>query len=319
MPFTVVSFHAHPDDEAILVAGTLARAAAEGHRVVLVTATDGGAGLASAALTPRATGTDPTPGTPGTDSTPGTDPTPRTPGTPVTDLATRRLEELRAAAASIGCRDVRLLGYHDSGIDGRAAAAGQAFATADVDEAASRLAAILTETGADVLTVYDPAGGYGHPDHVQVHRVGGRAAQLSGTPVVLEATVDRRPLVRILRIAGRTGIVRLLGVNREEWSSDRFARAFADPDRITHKVNVRRYSGAKRAAMAAHVSQATADTGVRTLAAFLRFPPSLFQRVFGHEWFVEQGRSPEAEPLDDIFASVRSSAGGGGTLEAGPG
>jgi len=223
------------------------------------------------------------------------------------------------AAASLGCRDVRLLGYRDSGMDGRAAPPGEAFATADVEEAARRLAAILTETAADVLTVYDPAGGYGHPDHVQVHRVGIRAAQMSATPVVLEATVDRRPLVRILRAAGGTGILRLLGVNRVEWSPDRFLHAFADPGRITHKVNVRRFTGAKRRAMAAHVSQATADSGVRTLAAFLRLPPSLFQRVFGHEWFVEQGRHPGPHPLDDIFASLRTTVVDGGTLEAGPG
>src|SRR6201999_2976143 len=66
-----------------------------------------------------------------------------------------------------------------------------AFARADLEEAAKRLAAILDEEGADVLTVYDDHGGYGHPDHVQVHRVGVRAAELAGTKRVYESTMNR--------------------------------------------------------------------------------------------------------------------------------
>lgn len=277
MPYTVVSLHAHPDDEALLTAGTLARAAAEGHRVVVVTATDGGAGLAR---------------TGGSDGAP--------------DLGAVRMSELRAAAEAIGCRDVRHLGYADSGMAGdeRNSAPG-AFAAADVEEAAGRLAAILDEVGADVLTVYDPAGGYGHPDHLQVHRVGTRAGARAGTPVVLEATVDRRPLMRLLRLARRAGLIRLLGVDPNDWHEDRFATLFADPARITHKVHVRRYTGRKRQALAAHATQTDSDEGVRTLAAMLRLPSPLFGLVFGHEWFVEQGRGPVGAPLDDIFASLR--------------
>src|SRR5690348_4218304 len=139
MTYTVVSFHAHPDDEALLTAGTLARAASEGHRVVVVTATAGEAGLTSAAIADRG------------------------------GLADRRMGELRAAAALLGCQDVRLLGYDDSGMDGQAGRDGVAFARVDVEEAAARLAQVLRSVNADVLTIYDPAGGYGHPDHLQVH------------------------------------------------------------------------------------------------------------------------------------------------------
>lgn len=277
MPYTVVSFHAHPDDEALLTAGTLARAAAEGHRVVLVTATDGAAGLA-AEQAHRGEG----------------------------GLAARRIQELRAAAAAIGCRDVRFLGYADSGMDGAGGGPGRGFAGADVEDAAARLADILRQTGADVLTTYDRAGGYGHPDHVQVHRVGVRAAELASTPVVLEATVDRLALTRALRILSRSGVLKRLGVAGDEWSPERFAHAYADPGAITHRVNVRRYAGAKRAAMAAHASQGTSDEGVRTLAVFLRLPPFVFGRVFGHEWFVERGRAAGGPPLDDIFTSLRT-------------
>lgn len=288
MPYTVVSFQAHPDDEALLVAGTLARAASEGHRVVLVSATDGAAGLASGRFASEG------------------------------DLGRRRVAELRRAAAAIGCRDVRLLGYDDSGLDGRHGRPGRSFATAAVEEAAGRLAAILAETDADVLTVYDPAGGYGHPDHVQVNLVGTRAAELAGTPVVLQATVDRRALRRALRLLRRTGLLRLFGVDPGEWDPRRFDHLFAEPDAITHRVDVRRWAAAKREAMAAHASQATTDAGVRTMAVFLRLPGSLFRRVFAHEWFVEPGRPPGARPLDDIFASLRPNVGDG-TWGAGPG
>src|SRR4051812_10179812 len=85
---TVVSFHAHPGDEALLTGGTLAKAAAAGHRVVLVTATAGGAGLTASRI--RAAG----------------------------ELGRRRLGELEKAAAAIGAASVELLGYDDSGMDG---------------------------------------------------------------------------------------------------------------------------------------------------------------------------------------------------------
>ena len=295
MAYTVVSFHAHPDDEALLTAGTLARAASEGHRVVLVTATDGGAGLAAAADS----------GGPG--------------------LGSKRLAELRRAGAAIGCHDVRYLGYRDSGPTpagptptGPADPGPDTFSRADTEVAATRLAAILAETGAHVLTIYDPAGGYGHPDHVQVHRVGVRAAELAGTQVVLEATVDRRPLVRVLGVLERLRILGRLGVDRREWSAARFAGAYADPGRITHRVATRRFAGAKRRAMAAHATQAGADEGVRTLAVFLRLPRVVFAQVFSHEWFVERGRTPATPPLDDIFATLRLASQGDGPTGAEP-
>ncbi len=158
MTYTVVSFHAHPDDESLLTAGTLARAAADGHRVVLVVATAGEAGLAADA----------------------------------SGLGGRRTRELADSARAIGATRVEVLGYPD----GR-------FGDIDPEIAAARLAEILREERADVLTTYDRAGGYGHPDHVQVHRVGRRAAELAGTPVVLEATIDRTLIARLLGVLRR--------------------------------------------------------------------------------------------------------------------
>lgn len=265
VPFTLVAFHAHPDDEALLTAGTMARAAAEGHRVVLVVATAGEAGLTAG----RGTG-----------------------------LATRRMAELERSASALGCARVVLLGYADSGLHGEAGG-DAAFACADVEEAATRLAEVLREEQADVLTIYDPAGGYGHPDHVQVHQVGLRAAELAITPVVLEATVDRRALQRVLRL-----VHRLPGVPAD-FAPTRFGAAYAAPERLTHRVDVRRYASAKRTSMAAHATQATSDEGTRTLAVLLRLPRPLFRRALGREWFVERGRIPAGRLLDDVFASVR--------------
>ena len=215
---TVVSFHAHPDDEALLTAGTLARLAAEGHRVVLVVATAGAAGLASSDLTG--------------------------------DLAVLRTEEVRRSAQLLGCARVVMLGYDDSGMDGRLDAT-RPFAHADVEVAAARLAAVLDEERADALTIYDAGGGYGHPDHVQVHHVGARAAQLAGTPVVLEATVDRDLLQRALRLTRPLPLP-------ADFDADRFATAYTPRSALTHRVDVRRYAAQKRAAMAAHAPSSPA-------------------------------------------------------------
>jgi LmbE family N-acetylglucosaminyl deacetylase len=269
--YTVVSFHAHPDDEALLTSGTLARIAAEGHRVVLVSATAGELGLASSAF-----------------------------GTAET-LASHRREELQRSAAAIGAARVEFLGYGDSGLDGRALPADgrEAFARADVEAAAQRLAALLAEEGADVLTSYDASGGYGHPDHVQVHHVGARAAELAGTPVVLEATVDRDLLRRAVRLASK--VYRF----PPEFDRAAFEHAYAPRRVLTHRVDVRRQADRKRASMAAHASQATADTGDRTLAALLRLPQPLYRRVLGREWFIERGRRPGPRLLDDVFTTLR--------------
>jgi LmbE family N-acetylglucosaminyl deacetylase len=272
---TIVSFHAHPDDEALLVAGTLAKAAAHGHRVVLVTATAGEEGLAATRFGQA------------------------------DELAGHRLAELHRSAQAIGASRVEVLGYGDSGLHGDARPTGDVvpFVRADVGEAAARLAAILREERADVLTSYDPTGGYGHPDHVQVHRVGALAGELAGTPRVLEATVDRDLLLRGIRLARR---LRLLP---DEVDIASFEQAYSPRSEITHRIDVRRFTSAKRAAMAAHASQATADSGDRTLAAFLRLPGPLYRLVLGREWFVERGRPGEAHPADDVFAGLDEADG----------
>jgi LmbE family N-acetylglucosaminyl deacetylase len=273
MTYTLVSFHAHPDDEALLTAGTLARAAAEGHRVVVVVATSGGAGLAAG------------------------DPDAAT-------LARVREEELAASARALGVARVVLLGHPDSGLfEGQRVDDGRVpFCELDPELVAIELAAVLEDEDADVLTTYDAAGGYGHPDHLQVHRVGQRAAELSGTPVVLEATVDRDLLLwatRLLRASSR--------VLSLPWLPD-LTDAFTPHAELTHLVDVRPHLDAKVRSLGAHASQGSGGDSVRTLALLLRLPRRLRRRVLGTEWFREVGRVPDGRLLDDVFASCRESA-----------
>jgi len=150
-----------------------------------------------------------------------------------------------------------------------------------------------------VLTTYDPSGGYGHPDHVQVSVVGARAAELAGTRVVLEATVDRDRLLRAARVA------HLLPFVPADFSPHRLAEAYVIRQVLTHEVDVRGFWRQKRAAMSAHGSQATADSGVRTLQVLLRLPAPAYRLALGREWFVERGRTPGRPLLDDIFATLR--------------
>jgi LmbE family N-acetylglucosaminyl deacetylase len=250
VPYTLVAFHAHPDDEAIATGGTMARAKAEGHRVVLVVATRGELGEHA-------------PGILGTGET----------------LADRRVAEQLAAAKHLGVDRVEFLGYHDSGMAGEHTNdAPRAFARADVEEAAQRLARLLAEERADVLTVYDDHGGYGHPDHVQVHRVGVRAAEIAGTPRVYESTMNR-DYIRRLIVENAERMPRTDDAPDAAELDD-----FGSPGEvITTTVDVRDYVDAKRAAMAAHASQIPDDS------FFLALAPEAFRETFGYEWFIRRG------------------------------
>ena len=280
-PYTIVFFHAHPDDEALLTGGTMARLSAEGHRVVLVTATAGEKGLAAASVTAS------------------------------TDLSEVRLAELTAAATALGCARTVVLGYADSGSStDREGPDPTTFAGMPVAVAARALAAVLSQENADALTSYDAAGGYGHPDHVQVHRVAAEAARLAGTKLVLEATIDRRPLQYALAIGRR------FAPRTADFDAARFDDLYADPHDITHRVRVGRHLTEKRSAMLAHHSQSTSDRpGERGLSWMLRLPTPVFRLVFGREWFIERGRRRGRRRLDDVFATLRGT--GGATTRAG--
>jgi len=276
MPFTLLTFHAHPDDEALLTAGTMAKAAANGHRVVLVFATSGDVGAVGSAFLGKGE-----------------------------DLADRRRAEALASAAALGVARTVFLDYGDSGDKGQRldhpTGAGEPppFAGASVEEAAETLATILQEEAVDVLTIYDPNGGYGHPDHVQVRAVGVAAAAKAGTAVVLEATINREVMKMGVELAGSLGYE-----IPPELSPDTFDSWFTAADALTHAIDVQAFLPAKRASMEAHASQTTGDGDTpRSLAVLLAMPPEYYAMAFGTEWFVELGR-PAGTMVDDVFAAL---------------
>lgn len=246
---TAVFFHAHPDDEALSTGGTMARLAAGGHRVVLVTATGGELGeVPDGFLSAHET------------------------------LAERRADELAAACAALGVTRHVPLGYRDSGMDGETSNADPAcFWQADVDEAAQRLAAIVAAEKAEVLTTYDERGTYGHPDHIQVHRVALRAAALAAVPRLYMATVNRDHLKRLAAsVAGEA----FLAAAEERPSIDDLG---VDEARITTAVDVVPFLDRKRRAMAAHASQ------ISETSFFLAMPPEAFVDMWGVEWYIRVG------------------------------
>ncbi|MGQ0824972.1 MAG: PIG-L family deacetylase [Actinomycetota bacterium] len=264
MAFTLVTFHAHPDDEAIATGGTMARAKVEGHRVVLVVATRGELG-------------EPGPNTLGDGEA----------------LADRRVAETLAAAEILGVDRVEFLGYHDSGMSGEPTNdAPGAFAAAPIEEAAARLARILEEEHADVLTTYDENGGYGHPDHIQVNRVGRRAGELARTTCVLEATINREHFLRLMAANPEA----LESIAEEERPTE--VETLGVPEaQITTFVDVRDHIAAKRAAMSAHASQIGPES------FFLAMPDDVFRESFGYEWFIRTGAPPGTRD-DDVFATL---------------
>jgi LmbE family N-acetylglucosaminyl deacetylase len=238
-----VFFHAHPDDEAIFTGGTMCRLAEIGCRTVLVVATSGELGARPA-------------------------------NAPVADLAGRRRRETDASCRVLGVDQVEFLGYRDSGIPGDPANhAPGAFFAADLAAAAGRLAEILERCGATDLVVYDAGGIYGHPDHVQVHRVGVEAARLAAVGTIYQATVDREYL-------------HFVDTHLVEHAHDPEVGppTIGVPSvMVTTMVDVRRHLDRKRAAIAAHASQVP-ETVLDDVV-----PHASFADVYGYEWYVRLG------------------------------
>lgn len=257
---TMVSFHAHPDDECIVTGGVMRKAYEDGHRVVLVVATRGEVGEVPDGFLGD--------------------------GEP---LWQRRVAETYASAEILGAKRVEFLGYVDSGMMGTSTnGASGSFWTAPVEEAARKLAAILHEENAEVLTIYDDNGNYGHPDHIQVHRVGVRAAELAGTPRVYQATVNRDHVMRGMREFAERA--REAGIEMPDVNEP---REFGKPEsEITAAVDVGAYLEFKRRAMRAHASQ------ISEQSFFLSMPEDAFAVAFGTEWFIRAGQGPGVTETD---------------------
>lgn len=251
---TLVFLHAHPDDESISTGGTIARAVAEGHRVVLVVGTHGDHG--------------------------------ETPGDLVAGetLVDRRRAETEKSCAVLGVHRLVWLGYSDSGMTGweQNSHAG-AFMNADLDEASDRLVAVLDEENADVLVGYDWHGGYGHPDHVMVHRVVHAAAGKRPATVLWEATMNRDRVRQRMQAALETGMLK----EEDMWDVDGPADDGNPFGSLEHEislmVDVRSYAARKRESVRCHASQVTDSS------FFLNMPDDQFAESFGWEWFIRPG------------------------------
>jgi LmbE family N-acetylglucosaminyl deacetylase len=258
---TIVALHAHPDDETIIQGGTLARSVDEGHRVVIVYATRGELGeVPDGILEPGET------------------------------LVERRVVEAERSAEALGTARLVWLDYGDSGMAGLPDNDNpDCFWQADVEQAAGRVADILREEGADVLLSYDEQGNYGHPDHIQVHRVGTRAAELAGTPHVLEATISRDHIEALMAQVVATGVD--VGDDFPDLSDPELLLGMPDA-RITTRIDVRPWLARKRAAMAAHATQ------VGDLGMFLAMDDETYERAMGTEFFIRRGVPGDVRDTD---------------------
>ncbi|MEU1350044.1 N-acetyl-1-D-myo-inositol-2-amino-2-deoxy-alpha-D-glucopyranoside deacetylase [Streptomyces sp. NPDC005795] len=240
--------HAHPDDESINNGATMARYAADGALVTLVTCTLGEEGeIIPPSLAHLAADRE--------DS-----------------LGPHRRGELAAAMKELGVTDHRLLGgagrYRDSGMMG-AEQNGRpgAFWSADVDEAAGHLVEVIREVRPQVLVTYDPEGGYGHPDHIQAHRVATRAAELAADPAYRPAsgaahTIAKTYWNRVPRSVAEEGFARLRATAPDAFGGVAEigdVPGVVDDVLITTEIDGVGCGEAKVAAMRAHATQIAVD------------------------------------------------------------
>ncbi|HSM39069.1 MAG TPA: PIG-L family deacetylase [Candidatus Limnocylindrales bacterium] len=181
--------HAHPDDESFATAGLIARAVAEGHRVDLVTCTGGEEGEIH----------DP--------SLDYDEAFPR-----LSEIRRRELDCSLDALRGIypGELDLHLLGYRDSGMMGTPSNdRPEAFWQADLDEATRRLVEIVRRVRPAVIVTYDPNGNYGHPDHINAHRIAAAAWEAAADPDRYPDAGEPHAVAKFYEIA----------FNRDRWFS----------------------------------------------------------------------------------------------------
>jgi N-acetyl-1-D-myo-inositol-2-amino-2-deoxy-alpha-D-glucopyranoside deacetylase len=291
--------HAHPDDESIGTGATMAKYAAEGAGVTLVTCTGGEMGeVLVPELEHLAADRD-------------------------DRLAEHRREELAEAMKALGVTDHRFLGgfgrFRDSGMvwheDGHAVVGddvpAHAFWSADLTEAATLLVEVVREVRPQVLVTYDQFGHYGHPDHIQAHRVAMYAAQLAAVPsyrrdlgepweiakIYWTATSDSRMRrgIRALRQAGDTTSFR-------SWDPDDELPMTSSDQDISTEIDGTAYAGQKLDALRAHRTQITVDGHFFALSNNLGS-----QAVAVESYRIAKGRTGEPGPggyETDLFAGL---------------
>lgn len=251
--------HAHPDDETIGNGATMARYVSEGAQVTLVTCTRGEEGE----IIPPELG--------------------HLASDQQDQLGEHRVGELAEAMRALGVTDHRFLDevghgfpathYRDSGMayaeDGSVVPLPQqhadAFALADLEDAAARLAAVVRETRPQVLVTYDPGGGYGHPDHVQAHRVAMRGAELAEqpgpggepwrVPKIYWNAVPRNQMLAMMKELAEQGQNPFEG-----WDPDRLPSMVFPDEQVTTLIDGMAFFEAKSSALKAHRTQISVDS-----------------------------------------------------------
>jgi len=290
--------HAHPDDETIGTGITMARYVAQGAQVTLITCTLGEEGEI---LVPELEHL-------AADQEDG--------------LGKHRIGELAAAMAELGVTDHRFLGgpgrYRDSGMatgeDGRAIpreyTRPDAFWRADLREAADHMVAVIRECRPQVLVTYDEFGGYGHPDHIQAHRVATYATSLAAAPSYRTDLGEAWDIPKVYWGALPRSLIEEGIAKMREQGSDFFGVESADDlafvvpdDQITAAIDGMPFVERKMAAMRAHASQISLD------GPFFALADGLGLEVWGWEHFrlvkgVPGERHPDTGWETDLFAGL---------------
>ncbi|WP_329497781.1 N-acetyl-1-D-myo-inositol-2-amino-2-deoxy-alpha-D-glucopyranoside deacetylase [Kitasatospora herbaricolor] len=283
--------HAHPDDESIGNGATMARYAAEGALVTLVTCTLGEGGEVIPPELARLTADQ------------------------EDALGPYRIGELAHAMRAAGVADFRFLGgagrYRDSGMMGVPDNdVPGCFWRADLDEAAGHLVAVVREVRPQVLVTYDENGGYGHPDHIQAHRVAMRAYELAADPGFRP---ELGPAWRIAKVywnrMPRSVLERGLAETAAKAPFPGVARpadvpGVVDDDLVTTVLDGVGYADRKAAAMAAHTTQIT------VAGDFFALSNDLGQPLIAAEYYqLVRGEAGPGRPETDLFAGLDTGAG----------
>ena len=277
---TLMAVHAHPDDEVIATGGVLAKAAAEGIRTVVVTCTNGEEGDGPGGIKPD------------------------DPAHDAAAVAALRLKELQESCSILGVAHLELLGYRDSGMDGWVGNKNpDAFTNVPVERAAARLVELMEKYRPDVVVTYDENGGYGHPDHIQAHRITVAAVEAADIPDKLYyAAFPRSAFARFRERLQEAGLdpVELGFDPPPEQPAEIEESTFGVPDElIDTTVDVTAWADRKRQALMAHGSQT--DNSF-----FNKLPAKGFEVAFGQETFIRvRSRAEVTGPEDDLFNGLR--------------
>ena len=280
----ILLVHAHPDDETIGTGATMAHYAAAGVDVTLVTCTLGEEGEIHV---PELVGLA---------------------ADRADQLGGYRISELAAACAALGVTDHRFLGgagrYRDSGMMGTPANDHpRCFWRADLDEAAGHLLEVIREVRPRVLITYDPNGFYGHPDHIQAHRVAMRAAALADAEGIGPAKIYWTAVPKSALAAGIEHFANA-AENPFAGATDVDELPFGTPDpEIAARIEAPAGQAAKRAALRAHATQIPPDSWLHSLAT------GFGGELSGAEHYVLAvgERGPGSGPYqweDDLFAGL---------------